>query len=160
MKVSISYLNTFIFRCGLSLVIDRPDRPVAVIFHNSFYCILCRIICRFYYTLCYRCQVLYPPLIHHQNATCGVSCGSISLRRMPNTTPGAAALLSCIWHLAGGQETIETNWESNGYKIRRWIWAAPDLPSEYRLLRWLLLSIFLERQRLIGQSTHSRFTEA
>ncbi len=43
-------------------------------------------------------------LIHHQNATCGVSCGRIPLRRMPNTTPGAAALLPCIWHLAGDQE--------------------------------------------------------
>ncbi len=42
-------------------------------------------------------------LIHHQNATCGVSCGSIPLRRMPNTTPGAVAPifeigLPCIWH--------------------------------------------------------------
>ncbi len=58
--------------------------------------------------------------------------GSIPLRRMPNTTPGAAApnyqlsifkiVLPCIWHLAGGQKTIETNWKSNGYKIRPWIW--------------------------------------
>ncbi len=30
MKVSISYLITFIVCCGLSLVIDRPGRPVAV----------------------------------------------------------------------------------------------------------------------------------
>ncbi len=29
------------------------------------------------------------------------------LRRMPNTTPGAAALLPCIWHPAGGQEISE-----------------------------------------------------
>ncbi len=37
-------------------------------------------------------------LLHHQNATCGVSCGIIPLRRMPNTTPGAAALhLASCW---------------------------------------------------------------
>ncbi len=30
-KVSIGYLNTFILGCGLSLVMGRPDRPVAVI---------------------------------------------------------------------------------------------------------------------------------
>ncbi len=31
MKVSISYLNTFILDCGSSLVMDRPDRPTAVL---------------------------------------------------------------------------------------------------------------------------------
>ncbi len=31
MKVSISYLNTFILGCGPSLVMNRPDRPVAVV---------------------------------------------------------------------------------------------------------------------------------
>ncbi len=30
MKVSINCLNTFILSCGPSLVMDRPDRPVAV----------------------------------------------------------------------------------------------------------------------------------
>ncbi len=49
-----------------------------------------------------------------------------------NTTPGVAVPnyqlsifeigLPCIWHLAGGQEPLETNWKSNDYKIRRWIW--------------------------------------
>ncbi len=31
MKVSITYLITFIVRCGPSLVMDRPDRPMTVI---------------------------------------------------------------------------------------------------------------------------------
>ncbi len=67
----------------------------------------------------------YPlSLIHHQNATCGVSCGSIPLGRMPDTTPGAAAPifkigLPCIRHPAGGQEISEKKQKSNGYEIRR-----------------------------------------
>ncbi len=37
-------------------------------------------------------------LIHHQNATCGVSCGSIPPTTYANTTPGAAALhLASCW---------------------------------------------------------------
>ncbi len=36
-------------------------------------------------------------LIHHQNATCGVSCGSIPLRRMSDTPQG---LLLAALHLA------------------------------------------------------------
>ncbi len=61
---------------------------------------------------------------------------------MTNTTPGAAApnyqlsifeiVLPCIWHLAGGQETIETNWKSNDYKIRRWIWANYPLTTAFK----------------------------
>ncbi len=36
-------------------------------------------------TISFKYQVFYPTLIHHQNATCGVGCVRIPLRRMPNT---------------------------------------------------------------------------
>ncbi len=91
--------------------------------------------------LSYMLQILSTPsLIHHQNATCGVSCGtcgvscgSIPLRRMPNTTPGAAALLPCIWHPAGDQEIGGIKCKSTSYKIGRWIW---DPQPECHLRRW------------------------
>ncbi len=35
-KVPIKYLNTFNLGCGLSLVIDRPDRPVAVLYESIY----------------------------------------------------------------------------------------------------------------------------
>ncbi len=40
-KVSITHLNTFILCCRPSLVMDRPDRPVAVIQRSSFSQTLC-----------------------------------------------------------------------------------------------------------------------
>ncbi len=46
MKVSITYLNTFILGCGSSLVMDRPDRAVAVLYESTY-----NILNYFYYWL-------------------------------------------------------------------------------------------------------------
>ncbi len=51
--------------------------------------------------------------------------------------------LPCIWHLAGGQETIETNWKLNGYKIKRWIWVGRMRPLRTFFCLFLCTALIL-----------------